>query len=71
MSSAPQVLVEYHYSRKPLVRGLSVQPWRCEFWRIENVAQYNANYEVNEYASGYFGFGSNGGGEMFAISTGW
>ncbi len=68
MAVAPQVVVEYHRSGKPLLCELSAQPWRCEFWPMADVAQYNANYEVEKYAAGYFGFGSNGGGEMFAVS---
>jgi hypothetical protein len=35
---------------------------------MAEVAQYNANYQVEKYASGYFGFASSGGGEMYAIS---
>ena len=68
MAIPPQVVAEYHRSGRPLVCELSVEPWRCEFWPVAEVTQYNANYEVEKYAPGYFGFGSSGGGEMFAIS---
>jgi hypothetical protein len=68
MAVPPQVVVDYHRSGKPLVCELSAQPWRCEFWPMAKVSHYNANYEVAKYASGYFGFGSSGGGEMYAIS---
>lgn len=68
MVESSQVVAEYHRSRRPLVRELGVQPWRCEFWPVAEVVQYNTDYEVEKYAPGYFGFGCSGGGEMFAIS---
>jgi hypothetical protein len=32
------------------------------------LSKYNVEYEVPLYAPGYFGFATNGGGEMFAFS---
>jgi hypothetical protein len=64
----PSEVVAYHAAGKPLVCELEVQPWLCEFWPLEELSKYNIEYEVPEYAPGYFGFATSGGGEMFAIS---
>ncbi|RZU47644.1 hypothetical protein EV700_0611 [Fluviicoccus keumensis] len=47
---------------------LDENPYYCEFWALDELEPFNAEYQVPEYASGYFGFASSGGGEMFAIS---
>jgi hypothetical protein len=38
-------------------------------WKIEELAQFNADYEVHEYAPGFLFFASNGGGEGYAFDT--
>ena len=38
-------------------------------WKIEELAQFNADYEVEEYAPGFLFFASNGGGEGYAFDT--
>jgi hypothetical protein len=38
-------------------------------WRVEELRERNAGYEVAEVAPGLFLFGSNGGGEAFAFDT--
>ncbi|WP_367871858.1 SMI1/KNR4 family protein [Luteolibacter sp. Populi] len=38
-------------------------------WRAEELAEFNREYEVGEYAPGLTLFGSNGGGEAFAFDT--
>lgn len=68
MSEAPRYLVEYHQSGKSLVCELEVNPYCCEFWALEDLEQFNREYQVPEYAAGYLGFATSGGGEMFAIS---
>ncbi len=64
----PQVIVEYHLAGKPLVCELDAQPWLCEFWPLRKVDQFNLGYAVQSHAPGYIGFGTSGGGEMYAIS---
>ena len=68
MRSTPDQLLAYHATGKPLVCELDVQPWLCEFWPLDELGKYNLEYQVSEYAPGYFGFGTSGGGEMFAVS---
>ncbi|MBC7987458.1 MAG: SMI1/KNR4 family protein [Sphingomonadaceae bacterium] len=38
-------------------------------WKIEDLAQFNKDYEVFDYAPGFIFFGSYGGGEGFAFDT--
>lgn len=38
-------------------------------WGAEELAQFNREYEVQEYAPGLVLFGSDGGGEGFAFDT--
>ena len=68
MSGVPAVLASYHASSKPLSCELDAQPYICEFWPLEDLSACNADYEVERYAPGYFGFGTSGGGEMFTIA---
>jgi hypothetical protein len=39
------------------------------FWRAEELADFNREYEVDKYAPGIFLFGSNGGGEGYGFDT--
>jgi len=46
---------------------LGIAPGWFALWRVEDLLLRNADYDVpNEYP-GYFGFGSNGGGELLAF----
>ena len=67
-TSAPTQLTDYYASGKPLVCELDANPFLCEFWPQDALCTNNFEYQVPEYAPGYFGFATNGGGEMFAIS---
>jgi hypothetical protein len=66
--SVPSELTAYYASGKPLVCELDANPYLCEFWREDELATFNSEYQVPEYAPGFFGFATNGGGEMLAIS---
>ena len=68
MQEVPECLVEYHQSGKPLVVHIPVQPWTCELWPLNQVREYNSERMLSECAPGYFGFGSNGAGELYALS---
>ena len=39
----------------------------CYLWQITELIQKNIDYNVSEYASNFFIFGSNGGGDAFCI----
>jgi hypothetical protein len=68
MTPIPNVLVAYHESGRPLYCDLAVQPWGCEFWPLAELQWHNDQCLVQEFAPGYLGFGTSGGGEMFALS---
>ena len=38
-----------------------------QLWPIEDVLQLNESYQVEQFHPNYFGFGSSGGGVMFAF----
>jgi len=66
--SAASELLSYYASGRPLVCELDASPFICEFWPQEELGTYNSEYQVPDYAPGFYGFASSGGGEMFAIS---
>jgi hypothetical protein len=57
-------------------RGGTVEAFlTCEFpgymqlWPLDKVGEYNDDYEIAKYAPGFFGFGSNGGGELLVFDA--
>jgi hypothetical protein len=46
---------------------LGIEPGWIQFWPAEQVVDLNRGYQVELNLPGFFGFGSNGGGEMFAF----
>lgn len=46
---------------------LSVEPGWFNFWPVEEALQLNRDYEVQKWLPEFFGFGSNGGGELLAF----
>ena len=67
MSASPELLA-YYAANRPLVCELDANPYCCEFWPLEELDTYNHEYKVPEFAPGYFGFATSGGGEMFALT---
>ncbi len=68
MNRVPEEIANYYRSGRPLVCEIAVQPWLCEFWPFDGLISYNNDYEVADWAPGYFGFATSGGGEMYALS---
>jgi hypothetical protein len=48
---------------------LGVKPGWIAFWPAEEVLGSNAAYSLTEFLPGFFGFGSNGGGELLAFDV--
>ena len=48
---------------------LGVKPGWFQLWPTEEVIGLNKGYEVQKWVAGFFGFGSNGGGELLAFDT--
>jgi hypothetical protein len=48
---------------------LAVAPGWFVIWSAEEVLESNQGYQVDKELPGFFGFGSNGGGELFAFDA--
>jgi hypothetical protein len=48
---------------------LGVKPGWFQLWPAEEVVALNESYEVEQNVPGFFGIGSNGGGELLAFDT--
>ena len=64
----PEELLDYYRAGTSLIRNIPSQQLDCEFYREEDVVRYNQEYELPEYAPGYFMFATNGCGELIALS---
>jgi hypothetical protein len=43
------------------------QNFEFDFWDIEKIDEYNEMYNVDEYIPGYYGIGTDGGGELLTV----
>ena len=48
---------------------LPVEPGWFQMWLAKDVIEMNKGYGVSESIPGFFGFGSNGGGELLAFDA--
>jgi len=46
---------------------MDIDPGYLILWKAEEVNQSNRDYEVSRWAPEFWGFGSNGGGELMAF----
>jgi hypothetical protein len=46
---------------------LGVEPGWFQLWRAEDMLEFNQKSGLTEFLPGFFGFGSNGGGEILAL----
>lgn len=46
---------------------MSIDPMWYIIWEVENLEEYNNDYELAEYAPGFTAFGSNGANELLVI----
>lgn len=63
----PPEYISYFAGDGPKEGALSVQPCWFQLWPPSEIEQRNHDYEVQEYAPEFLGFGSSGGGEMLAF----
>ena len=40
-----------------------------QLWPAKDVVELNSRYDIKTFAPGFFGIGSNGGGELIALDT--
>jgi hypothetical protein len=50
--------------------GLAVEPGWFQLWPPDEVDRWNRDYHVQEFAPGFLGFGTSGGGELLAFDAG-
>lgn len=48
---------------------MSVDPGWFQLWPLDELEQGNRDYQVQENAPGFVGFGSSGGGELLAFDA--
>jgi hypothetical protein len=65
--SLPEEYVRYVAGGGPREGGLVVEPGWFQLWPADEISKWNREYQVEEFAPGYLGFGSSGGGEMLAF----
>ena len=69
MMQLPDELVAFHRSGFPLEGNLNhVRLGRYRLWSLDELSEMNKGHGVHEYAPGYVGIGTDGGGEMIALS---
>ena len=65
----PAEYADYFASGGAIEGALAVDPGWFQLWSPDEVQQMNENYHVLEFAPGFLGFGSSGGGELLAFDT--
>lgn len=69
MKDLPAELVAYHRAGRPIEGDLGEGfPGWFQLWPLEKIEELNRAYGVDVEAPGFLGVGSNGGGEMIALS---
>ena len=69
MNSLPAALVAYHRAGGKLEGDLgNAKPGWYQLWPLDTIEERNRGYLVEQQAPGFVGIGSDGGGEMIAIS---
>ena len=63
----PDDFMAYLRSDEPKFGDREDFPVGFELWDESDLETFNIEYEVPKYAAGFFGFGSDGGGEMLAF----
>jgi hypothetical protein len=66
----PADFKRYLESGSPRSGELPDFPLWFEIWPVEEMDQWNRDYEVEKYAPGFYGFAADGGGEMYAFGPG-
>ena len=65
----PPQYVTYFAGDGPKEGALSVGPGWFQLWPPDEIERWNREYQVRQFASGFLGFGSSGGGEILAFDA--
>ena len=68
--SPPPEYLDYIRHGGAVEAFLTCDPGYMRLWPTDKLDEYNSDYQVPEYAPGYFCFGSNGAGELLAFDDG-
>ncbi|SKB00476.1 SMI1 / KNR4 family (SUKH-1) [Prosthecobacter debontii] len=63
----PEALIAYRRTGGAEFAFTDGAPGYFQLWPENEIQQWNLDYQVSEYAPGFIGFGSDGGGEMLAF----
>ena len=69
MINIPDEYFKYLRSGKQTDGELSIDPRWYQLWPENELEELNEGYGVKEYLTGYYAFGTNGGGELFTFDT--
>ena len=65
----PIQYVEYLKGEGLKEGALRIDPGWFQLWPLDELKHWNQEYQVSEYAPGFLGFGSSGGGELLAFDS--
>src|SRR4051812_27923992 len=65
--TVPDAYTDYLRRNGVMEAFLACDPGFMQLWPIDKLGEYNLNYQVAEYAPGFFCFGSTGGGDLLAF----
>ena len=67
--TVPAPYIGYFASDAPKEGALAVEPGWFQLWPPAEIERLNRDYHVPEFAPGFLGFGSSGGGELLAFDS--
>jgi len=65
----PTEYISYFAGDGPKEGSLAVEPGWFQLWSPVEVGRWNLDYHVQEFAPGFLGFGSSGGGEILVFGA--
>jgi hypothetical protein len=68
MPPVPSEYEKFLREHKPLEGFTSGEPEYIELWSLDELADNNADIQIQEYAPGFIAFAGNGGGEVLAFN---
>jgi hypothetical protein len=69
MLSLPESYLDYLRGENSKEGGLSVEPGWFQLWALDEVKEYNQQYQIEKFIPDFVGFGSSGGGELLAFNS--
>lgn len=69
MTILPPDYISYMAGIGPQEGGLIVEPGWFQLWPLDELESLNRDYQIQEYAPSFLGFGSSGGGELLAFDS--